>query len=277
MWERTAVVTGAYGGLGSVLCRQIAMRGIRLVFIDRNRTKSKVLAYELQATFPDAIAALYQADLSDHEDIRRVCAEVVHDFPKIDFLFNNAGVLTETLEFSANGNELHFDVNALAPLQLIDGLRPALSAAKGAMVVSTSAGIALGAKTLVWNELLKPTRFRKLYGPYVNSKAALNVLSAALAPELKADDITIRAVDPGPNQTRLTKGNGTPLWMRLFYPLLPTPDKGAAKIFDAAISNEWGDASGVFISGGKIKSLPDALADQDYQIQFLRQCREQVR
>ncbi len=277
MEEQIAVVTGAYGGLGSELCELIAKRGIRLVFVDRDQQKSRAFATELQKRHRGAVAGIYQVDLTNHVDIQQVCERIRKDFPKIDFLFNNAGVLTETLQFSGHGNELHFEVNALAPLQLIDGLNPALRAGNGGVIVNTSAGLSLGAKTLSWNELVKPTSFRKLYGPYVNSKAALNVLTAALADELKASAIIVRAVDPGPNQTRLTKGKGTPLWMRLFYSLLPTADKGAAKILNVAVGGEWGDATGLFISSGKIMPLPNALANHDYQARFLKLCREQVR
>ena len=89
---------------------------------------------------------VFAVDLASHEDIKRTTAEMLGKYPKIDYLFNNAGVLTETLQFSGHGNELHFEVNALAPLQLIDALRPALKNAGCAMVVSTSAGLRCGPK-----------------------------------------------------------------------------------------------------------------------------------
>lgn len=144
------------------------------------------------------------------------------------------------------------------------------------MIVSTSAGLALGAKTLDFNDLIKPAVFKKLYGPYVNSKEALNVITAALAPDLSDDKILIRTADPGPNKTGLTKGAGTPLWMRLFYWALPGPEKGARKIFDAGFSKEWGSQTGIFISGNKVQSLPQALADRSTQIDLLKKCRERI-
>ena len=273
---KLAVVTGASGGLGSELCKLIADDGIHLVLVDRNLEKSKAFAAELNRTRSGIVKDAFAVDLASHSDIKRLASEILARYPTIDFLFNNAGVLTETLQFSGHGNELHFEVNTLAPLQLIDLLRPALKSAQGAMVVSTSAGISLGAKELKWDELLKPTTFKKLYGPYVNSKEALNVITAALAPELAGDKITIRTADPGPNKTGLTKGSGTPLWMRLFYFALPTPDKGAKRIFEPAVSKKWGDKSGVFISGQKIQTLPPALSSKQFQADFLRKCREQA-
>ena len=274
---KVAVVTGAYGGLGSELCRQLAANGVKLVLVDRDQQKSEAFAGELNRATPGAVLSAHGVDLANPADIQRLCAELLGSQPRIDFLFNNAGVLTETLQFSPQGRELHFEVNTLAPLQLIDRLRPALKAAGRAMVVSTSAGIATGAKTLDWTTLLKPTEFKKLYGPYVNSKQALNVITAALAPELAGDGILIRTADPGPNKTRLTKGKGTPLWMRLFYSVLPPPSKGARKIFDAGFASQWAGQSGIFVSGGKQLALPPALASAAFQGDFLRKCRDLLR
>lgn len=273
---KVAVVTGAYGGLGAHICRFIASRGINLILLDRDAKKSGAFADELHASFPGLVQEPFAVDLSNHADIKRAATEVLSKYPKIDYLFNNAGVLTDTLQFSGHGNELHFEVNTLAPLELIDQLRPALKAAGGAMVVSTSAGISLGAKTLDWNELLRPKQFKKLYGPYVNSKEALNVITAALGRELAPEGIIVRTADPGPNKTQLTKGNGTPLWMRLFYSFLPTPDKGAKKIFDVGFSPQWKSQSGIFVSGGKVQTLPPALADPAFQTELLRKCRAQA-
>ena len=276
MQNKLAVVTGAAGGLGSELCKLIAAKGINLVFVDRNLEKSKTFATALNRQYSGAVLDVFAADLADHSSIKRLASELLAKYPVIHLLFNNAGVLTKTLQFSGHGNELHFEVNTLAPLQLIDLLRPSLKNANGAVVVSTSAGLSLRAKNLNWNELLRPTTFKKLYGPYVNSKEALNVITAALAPELAGNNIIIRAADPGPNQTGLTKGKGTPLWMRLFYWALPTPDKGAQRILDPALSTKWGNQSGIFVSNGKIRSLPQALADKAFQKEFLAKCRSRA-
>ena len=273
MAQKLAVVTGASGGLGSYICEFICKAGVGLILIDRDAKKSDAFAATLTSRFPGMVKGCYPVNLASHRDIRRLTSEILAAFPRLDYLFNNAGVLTENLQFSEHHNELHFEVNTLAPLQLIDQLRPALEAANGAIVVNTSAGLSLGAKTLDWDQLVKPATFKKLYGPYVNSKEALNVITSALAQEMGADQILIRAADPGPNQTGLTRGKGTPLWMRIFYRFLPTPDKGAKQIFDVGFSSKYGAQSGVFISGGKALQLPPALRGSDFQRDFLAQCR----
>ncbi len=274
--RQLAIVTGASGGLGAELCRQLATSQVNLVLVDRSSEKSKALTIELNRLLPDCVKGVFAVDLSDRTDIRRLASELLARFPAVDYLFNNAGVLTETLQFSKYGNELHFEVNTLAPLQLIDLLRPALSASQAGMIVNTSAGLSLNAKTLDWSELLRPKSFQKLYGPYVNSKQALNVITAALAPELGAAEVVVRAADPGPNKTRLTRGKGTPLWMRMFYWALPGPRKGAGRLLSAAFEQKWERRSGIFISGGKIRPLPAELASASFQREFLAKCRQLV-
>ena len=271
-----AIVTGANGGIGSALCKLLAARGIGLVLVDRNLQNSAAFAAELNRSYPGMVRDALAVDLASHSDIARLASELLAKYPKVDFLFNNAGVLTETLQFSTLGNELHFEVNTLAPLQLIDRLRPALRNAGGAAIVNTSAGISLQVKELNWDELVKPKQFKKLFGPYTKSKEALNVITAALAPELGTQNIVIRASDPGPTRTRLTKGAGTPLWMRVFSWALPPPDKSAKKILDAAFPAKWGKRTGIFVSGGKIQALPPALADATFQTDFLHKCRERA-
>lgn len=273
---KIAVITGASGGLGSHICRQVASRGISLVLLDRKSDKAAGVVASLTASFPAVTVQGFDVDLADHRNIREVALLITQRYPRIDYLFNNAGVLTDTLQFSKYGNELHFEVNTLAPLQMIDALRSPLAAAAPSVVINTSAGLSLNAKTLTWEELVRPSTFRKLYGPYVNSKAALNVLTAALAREWASEGVRLRAVDPGPNQTSLTKGPGTPLWMRLFYVFLPKPEKGAKKIVEAGLSLGLRAMSGIFLTGGKVKSLPPALSDIAFQDELLERCRSQV-
>lgn len=277
MNAKIVVVTGASGGIGSELCKAAAAAGMRLVLLDRSLAKSQAFAALLESRYPGSVRATYAIDLGDRADIARVARDLIDACPSIDALFNNAGVLTETLQFSRYGNELHFEVNTLAPLQLIDALRPALRAAGDSVVVNTSAGLALDVKTLTVEELVKPATFSKLFGPYARSKQALNALGAALGRELAADRIAVRAADPGPVRTKLTKGPGTPVWMRVFYGLLPTAETGAKKVFDAGFSSRWAGRTGVFISDGKIKPLPPAIATDAFGDALLRACREIAR
>ena len=90
--------------------------------------------------------------------------------------------------------------------------------------------MSLGAKTVDWNELLKPKEFKKLYGPCVNSKEALNVITAALGREMADDKITLRTADPGPNKTPSSpKGRGRRCGCAYSTPSCPPPLRARRK------------------------------------------------
>ena len=276
----TAVVTGASGGLGSEICRILVARGIRVVLVDHDEEKSRAFMRSLSTQQAKMVVGSFQMDLTDRQQLRETCTEIVRAFPVLHYLFNNAGVLTDKPAYAKSGNDLNFEVNTLAPLQIIDLLTDSLKAAGRATIVNTSAGISLRAENLTVPELRAPGSFKKLFGPYLNSKAALNVLTAAVARELAGSGVHAFAVDPGPNRTRLTKGVGTPLWMRLFYWFLPAARKGAAKLVEVALQTAGRPPSGSFITGRIARPLPKALAEPEFQrlfLQDLRRCAADAR
>jgi len=274
--SKVAVVTGASGDIGSQLCLMLAGHGVDVILVDRDEDKSIAFSKILNAQFPGRLRGALTGDLGSHRDKVRMATEILLLCPKIDYLFNNAGVLSETLQFSKNGNELEFEINALAPLEMIDLLRDGLQAAGGGTVVNTTAGLAISVKSLDLDDLIAPKSFAKLFGPYIKSKQALNVITVALSRELQGSGIRVVAVDPGPNQTRLTRGGGTPLWMRLFYMFLPKPGKGAQKIFDGAFGERWRERTGIVLSNGKECALPDNLVEASFAQGFLEVCRRRL-
>ena len=85
---RSAIVTGAAGGIGREIASVFAERGIRLALVDRDPSVEDV-ARELGGG--DGVQA-YVADLASEDDIRRTVASVAERFGGIDILVNNAGI-----------------------------------------------------------------------------------------------------------------------------------------------------------------------------------------
>jgi NAD(P)-dependent dehydrogenase (short-subunit alcohol dehydrogenase family) len=96
---RTALVTGATGGIGSATVRRLAAEGARVAITDLDEDRCVALAKELGPP-----ASAHPLDVSDEESWRRVVAEVVERFGGLHVLVNNAGighfttVESETLE-----------------------------------------------------------------------------------------------------------------------------------------------------------------------------------
>lgn len=264
-----AVLTGTSSGVGSELARRMARDGWQLILLNRSRTRSAQLLEELGAS----VSLLVATDLADHRSIARAARKIAEATDRVDLLVNNAGVLLGSTEISRQGNEMHFEVNTLAPYQLIRCLHPQLIAAGGTVINVSSSAIGRTGRLRV-SELQLPNDTRKLFGPYAQSKLALNTVSNALAAEYGPTGIKIRAVDPGPNRTPMTAGSGMPRILRALREVAFRPPRvGASKVLDAATNPRFQDATGVYIARGRIRRGPADTTDAGTQAALMALCR----
>jgi NAD(P)-dependent dehydrogenase (short-subunit alcohol dehydrogenase family) len=255
--RKTAVVTASYSGLGLELSKLLAANGFDIVSVNRNAAKSATFADTIRREFPDAKVDTVIADLSNHGSIRQAAADIAQRHPRIDALINNAGVLLGNLTFSTQRNEMHFEVNCVAPVMLLNLLRPQLAAAGRSVVLAVgSSAMAMSGKLDVAS-LRSPRRVKKLTGAYAQSKFAVTVAYQALAPQFEADGIKLRIGEPGPNKTTMTAGDGMP---KLLLPIrnlfFAKPSVGAKRLYDAAFDPKFGERTGLYIEGGKEKTIP---------------------
>jgi NAD(P)-dependent dehydrogenase (short-subunit alcohol dehydrogenase family) len=236
--QKTAVVTASYSGIGFELSRQLIEKGFSLAVINRDQIKARTTIEQLKKDFPDAQIRSYIADLSNHDAIRQVAAEIARDFPVIDALFNNAGVLLPSLQFSPQGNEMHFEINTVAPFLLIHLLKPQLARSNNAVVVTSGSGARRMASMLDVVNLKKPKAFKKMSGPYAQSKLAITTACAALTEEFKSVGISLKVVDLNPTKTEMASSDGMPGWIKLFRFLFLSPKKSAQQLMDAAFAQK---------------------------------------
>lgn len=234
MHDKTAVVTGSYSGIGREISRVLVAKGYGLVMINRDARKADEFSKVLMDEYPGASIDSYVADLAVHGDIRDVAAAIAKKHRSIDALFNNAGVLLGSKKMSKQGNELHFEVNTVAPFLLTKLLKPLLVNGRNAVVVTTGSGVRRMIKKLELESLRDPKIFKKMTGPYAQSKLAVSTAFAGLRSEYSRDNIRLMVVDLGPVQTAMSLSDGLPGWMRLFRPLFSSPQKAAKKLVDAA-------------------------------------------
>jgi dehydrogenase/reductase SDR family member 12 len=204
---RSYVVTGANAGLGYALTQGLLRRGATVVMVCRDRAKGEAAVKALGAEERQVEqerragrALLVVADLSLMADAARAGAEALALAPTLDGLVNNAGVMLEAREVTAEGIEKSFATNVLSGFLLTRALRPALAAAsarggEGRVVHVTSGGMytqRLDVEDLQWE--------RKRYdgvAAYAQTKRAQVVLSALWAVALAPDGVTSNAVHPG--------------------------------------------------------------------------------
>lgn len=184
--RKTALITGASRGLGLALARALAGRGWRLIVDARGQETLERAAEEL-STRTDVTAIAGDVADSAH---RRALAVAARAAGGLDVVVNNASVLgpspqPELLDYPLQTLAGVFRINVIAPLAVVQVLRPMLKPAARIVNVTSDAAVEAYAG----------------WGGYGASKAALEQLSAVLAEENPA--WRVYWVDPGDMRTQM--------------------------------------------------------------------------
>ncbi|MEM8885263.1 MAG: SDR family NAD(P)-dependent oxidoreductase, partial [Planctomycetota bacterium] len=229
-----AVITGAVDGIGGALAKRLAAKGWRLVLLNRSEERTQPLLDELRAERPDVECVVFETDLALHASIESSARRVRERHDAVDALFHNAGVLRNDLAHSTHGNELHFEINTVAPYLLTNELLPTLKQAanrRGRAVVVTPSTAALKSVRRFDVAALRTGTRAGLLGAYAESKFAWSVLNAHLADVHALDGVEFFAIDPGATRTRMTgRGSSAPWPVRLLWRWLGSPSDAAARL-----------------------------------------------
>jgi len=185
---RSAIVTGASGGLGSAAARRLANDGFAIaVNYSGDSGPAERLVTDLKAAGGHAIAV--QGDVTDSGDVENLFKQTLTTFGCIDVVVHAAGIMP--LLPIAAGDITTFDKIIAVNL-------------RGAFLVLGHAArhIASGGRIIAFSSSLLAKCF-PAYGPYIASKAGVEGLVHVLANELRGRNITVNAVAPGPVPTEL--------------------------------------------------------------------------
>jgi NAD(P)-dependent dehydrogenase (short-subunit alcohol dehydrogenase family) len=196
--EATILVTGATDGLGKGIATELARDGARVLVHGRDDERGAQTLRELKDETGNDKLEWYRADLASLEEVRTLAERVASDHDRLDVLVNNAGVGTSVpgggarME-SADGHELRFAVNYLAPFLLSRLLEPLLVASAPARIVNVSSG---GQADLRFDDLMLERDYDS-WQAYCQSKLALVMLTLDLADELADRGVTATCLHPG--------------------------------------------------------------------------------
>jgi NAD(P)-dependent dehydrogenase (short-subunit alcohol dehydrogenase family) len=190
--ERTIVITGATDGLGKGIASALAPTGARLVLHGRNEEKGQRLIEELRPSATGEFA-FRRAELSSLGQVRSL-AEALLEEERIDVLVNNAGVGTaRPREESADGYELTFAVNYLAPFLLTRELLPLIQRSAPSRIVNVSSA---GQAPIDFADVMLERGYSGVQA-YCQSKLALVMFTFDLAEELEGSGVTANCLHPG--------------------------------------------------------------------------------
>ena len=129
---KTVAVTGTTGGIGRVLCRELAGLGASLILVDRCAARSEAFRDELTDEFGVSVKCI-GADLENIDSVKAAC-ERLRDEP-IDVFIHNAGAYSIPRHTCTTGLDNVFQINFASPYYIIRELLPQLRARGGRVVV----------------------------------------------------------------------------------------------------------------------------------------------
>jgi NAD(P)-dependent dehydrogenase (short-subunit alcohol dehydrogenase family) len=135
---RTAVVTGANGGLGLETSRELARAGSHVVMAARNREKADAAVTDIRGDVPRASLEVVALDLGSQASVREAAERILTEHRTIDILMNNAGVMGIPERRTADGFEMQLGVDHLGHWALTALLMPALLHAPAARIVTVT-------------------------------------------------------------------------------------------------------------------------------------------
>jgi len=224
---KTCVITGATSGIGEASALALAQQGADLAIICRSAERGEATKKRIESETGRDCVRLFSADMERLDDVRRVAAELDAALDRIDVLLNNAAVTMLKREETADGNEMTFGVNHLAPFLLTHDLLPLIAKTPGARVVNVASGAHKFA-SFDLDDLQSEKQFSsmRVYGA---SKLCNMLFTSELGRKLEGHDVRTWSLHPGAVSTRLGMNNGG--IAKLLIPFLSlffkTPAQGA--------------------------------------------------
>jgi len=234
------VITGATSGIGLAAARALAARGARLAIVARDEGRASAAAASISASGGGAPVDVLLADLAAQTSVRGLAAEILRRWPRLDVLVNNAGAVFSARRLTADGVEMTWALNHLAPFLLTNLLLDQLKASAPARVITTASDAHRGAR-LRLDDLDGARSPASLgFARYGESKLANILFTAELARRLEGTGVTAACFHPGVVRTNFNRNNGPlmNLGMTLIGPFVRSPERGAETLVWLAESPE---------------------------------------
>jgi NAD(P)-dependent dehydrogenase (short-subunit alcohol dehydrogenase family) len=234
---KVAIITGASRGIGEAIAYALAEHGARVLVSSRKREAIQSVAEALQQQGHEAYALA--ANAGNPTELHALVEQTVRHFGRLDVVVNNAAAnpvfgAIENTDVAAFDKIM--DVNVKGPFELSKAALPHLKAQGGGSIINISS---VGGMTP-----------EDGLGVYSVSKAALIMLTKALAKEWGAYNIRVNAICPGLIQTAFsqTLWNNNAL-MKQYMNILPLHRVGSVEEV-SALALFLASAAGGFCTGG---------------------------
>jgi len=270
MVKKKIIITGGNSGIGLELTKKLLSENHQIGLVLKNQNRKN----DLQKVVETKNIDFFYGDLSKQSEVVKVGNEIIDKWGSLDILYNNAGVLLDQVYLSEKGNEMHFEVNTLAPLILSRTLRERTDKNSKLVIINSVTDYLHRQKKIISETLLSPKKNKKLFGAYLQSKLSLVLLMNDWAKNDK--NLHILSIAPGPTKTKMTSGSGMPLWaLPLRHLFFSKPSTAATYLFKAGFSEEFLNKENIFIQKNTIHNFLFEL-DRHTKEKLLKRIKVQI-
>ncbi len=257
--DKIILITGATSGIGKVTAHELARQGAHVILLGRNRAKTAKTRQEIIDATGNQRVDMALADLSNLQQVRDVAAEINAQYPHLDVLINNAGLMFgQRREVSADGNEMTLATNHLGPFLLTSLLFDLLRKSPAARVINVASVAYRFSKPTL--DDLQSERYYNALWEYGNTKLFNIMFTQELARRLRAHgiaNVVANALHPGAVATGFGSQSGG--WLtamtQLGRPFMISPEKGAETSIFLSTDEHAGTVSGGYFAKKKAEPV----------------------
>jgi len=249
------MITGSNSGIGKATAIGLAKMGASVVMVCRDQIKGEAAMAEVKAKSGNESVTLMLADLSSQKSIHQLAKDFADTYQHLHVLVNNAGVHLAKRSVTVDGIETTFAVNHLSYFLLTNLLLGVLKSSAPARIVNVSSKAHYRGH-INFDDLQGEKRYSG-FRAYSQSKLANILFTYELAKRLIGTGVTANCLHPGVVATNLWRNNSGVLGLilRIFSPLMQSPEKGARTSIYLASSPEVGGISGkYFVKETEVRS-----------------------
>lgn len=138
--QQTVLITGGSSGIGLALAQKFLAHGNTVIITGRDLKKLQ----RVKSTIPDI--HIFQSDVTQDEDVKRLKDNIEREFNGLDVLINNAGIMN-LVDTGREDQDLHLhlqeiEINYSSPIRVLHHFLPLLKRSSQAVLVNVSSGLA---------------------------------------------------------------------------------------------------------------------------------------
>jgi NAD(P)-dependent dehydrogenase (short-subunit alcohol dehydrogenase family) len=243
--DKVVIITGGAGGIGAGMGRAMVKEGAIVVAVDVNAETGAQIEQQLQEHSPQS--SFIQFDLTKHEQLKDLVAQVVEKYGRLDVLVNNAHASKQLPFLETTPADLAFsmDTGFYPTWYLMQAALPYLKETRG-NIINFASGAGLNG--------------HKTQAAYAAAKEAIRGVTRVVANEFGADGVTANLISP------IANSEGVQAWAQAqpeYYQSVlagipmgkfgdPEQDIGRVAVFLASEDSKYITGQTIMVDGGAI-------------------------